>query len=55
MVFAFVTVSAVLGSSTVRGLPTLCIGLLLGLVGIARIDRRFDRGAVCLAYVAPAT
>lgn len=34
MVFAFVTVSAVLGSSTVRGLTTLFIGLLLGLVGI---------------------
>jgi putative tricarboxylic transport membrane protein len=34
MVFAFVTVAAVLGSSTVRGLTTLFIGLLLGLVGI---------------------
>jgi len=34
MVFAFVTVSAVLGSSTVRGLAALFIGLLLGLVGI---------------------
>ena len=31
MVFAFVTVAAVLGSSTVRGLTTLFIGLLLGL------------------------
>src|SRR5512134_174115 len=34
MVFAFVTVSAVLGSSTVRGLTSLFLGLLLGLVGI---------------------
>jgi len=34
MVFAFVTVSAVLGRSTVRGLASLFIGLLLGLVGI---------------------
>ncbi|RPH44295.1 MAG: tripartite tricarboxylate transporter permease [Burkholderiales bacterium] len=34
MVFAFVTVAAVLGSSTVRGLTTLFLGLLLGLVGI---------------------
>ena len=34
MVFAFVTVAAVLGSSTVRGLTTLFIGLLLGLAGI---------------------
>lgn len=34
MVFAFVTVAAVLGSSTVRGLTTLFVGLLLGLVGI---------------------
>jgi putative tricarboxylic transport membrane protein len=34
MVFAFVTVSAVLGSSTVRGLASLFLGLLLGLVGI---------------------
>ena len=34
MVFAFVTVAAVLGSSTVRGLSMLFFGLLLGLVGI---------------------
>jgi putative tricarboxylic transport membrane protein len=34
MVFAFVTVAAVLGSTTVRGLTTLFIGLLLGLAGI---------------------
>ncbi len=34
MVFAFVTVAAVLGSSTVRGLTMLFLGLLLGLVGI---------------------
>ena len=34
MVLAFITVSAVLGSSVVRGLASLCIGLVLGLVGI---------------------
>jgi len=34
MVFAFVTVAAVLGGSTVRGLTALFVGLLLGLVGI---------------------
>ena len=34
MVFAFTTVSAVLGTSTVRGLTSLALGLLLGLVGI---------------------
>jgi putative tricarboxylic transport membrane protein len=34
MVFAFVTVAAVLGASTVRGLTSLFVGLLLGLVGI---------------------
>ena len=34
MVFAFVTVAAVLGSSTVRGLAMLFLGLLFGLVGI---------------------
>ena len=34
MVFAFVTVAAVLGSSTVRGLTMLFLGILLGLVGI---------------------
>ena len=34
MVFAFTTVSAVLGASTVRGLTSLFVGLLLGLAGI---------------------
>ena len=34
MVFAFTTVSAVIGSSTVRGLTSLFLGLLLGLIGI---------------------
>jgi putative tricarboxylic transport membrane protein len=34
MVFAFITVSAVLGKSTVRGLTSLFLGLFLGLVGI---------------------
>jgi putative tricarboxylic transport membrane protein len=34
MVFAFVTVAAVLGQSTSRGLTMLFFGLLLGLVGI---------------------
>jgi putative tricarboxylic transport membrane protein len=34
MVFAFTTVSAVLGRSTVRGLTSLFLGLLLGLAGI---------------------
>jgi putative tricarboxylic transport membrane protein len=34
MVFAFITVSAVLGRSTVRGLTSLFFGLFLGLVGI---------------------
>src|SRR5690606_37902081 len=34
MIFAFVTVAAVLGSSTVRGLTSLFLGLLFGLVGI---------------------
>jgi putative tricarboxylic transport membrane protein len=34
MVFAFITVSAVLGSSTARGLTSLFLGLFLGLVGI---------------------
>jgi putative tricarboxylic transport membrane protein len=34
MVFAFITVSAVLGASTVRGLTSLFLGLLLGLAGI---------------------
>jgi putative tricarboxylic transport membrane protein len=34
MVFAFTTVSAVLGASTVRGLASLFVGLLLGLAGI---------------------
>lgn len=34
IVFAFVTVAAVLGASMVRGLAMLFVGLLLGLVGI---------------------
>ena len=34
MVFAFTTVAAVLGASIVRGLTSLFLGLLLGLVGI---------------------
>jgi putative tricarboxylic transport membrane protein len=34
MVFAFTTVSAVIGSSTVRGLTSLFVGLFLGLIGI---------------------
>src|SRR5574342_1145670 len=34
MVFAFTTVAAVIGSSTVRGLTSLFLGLLLGVVGI---------------------
>ncbi len=34
MVFAFVTVAAVLGASAARGLTSLFLGLLLGLVGI---------------------
>ena len=34
MVFAFITVSAVLGTSTVRGLTSLFLGLFFGLVGI---------------------
>jgi putative tricarboxylic transport membrane protein len=34
MVFAFVTVSTVLGASTSRGLASLFVGLLLGVIGI---------------------
>jgi putative tricarboxylic transport membrane protein len=34
MVFAFVTVSAVLGSSAVRGLVSLFLGIWLGLIGV---------------------
>jgi putative tricarboxylic transport membrane protein len=34
MVFAFITVSAVLGASTVRGLTSLFLGLFFGLIGI---------------------
>src|SRR5919206_3873335 len=34
MVFAFITVAAVLGQSTVRGLTSLFLGLLLGVIGI---------------------
>ena len=42
MVFAFVTVSAVLGSSAVRGLATLFFGIWLGLIGV---DRRVSPSA----------
>jgi putative tricarboxylic transport membrane protein len=34
MVLAFITVSAVLGSSVVRGLASLTVGLMIGLIGI---------------------
>src|SRR5512134_3489369 len=34
MVFAFTTVSAVIGSSTARGLSSLFVGLFLGVIGI---------------------
>lgn len=34
MIFAFTTVSAVIGSSTVRGLTSLFLGLFLGTIGI---------------------
>jgi putative tricarboxylic transport membrane protein len=34
MVLAFVTVSAVLGSSAIRGLTSLAVGIFLGLIGI---------------------
>lgn len=34
MLLAFVTVSSVLGSSTIRGLTSLAFGLLIGLVGV---------------------
>jgi len=34
MVLCFVTVSAVLGGSALRGLTSLCLGLTLGLIGI---------------------
>lgn len=34
MILAFVTVSAVLGSSAVRGLTSLAVGIFLGLIGI---------------------
>src|SRR5262245_33541064 len=34
MVLAFVTVSAMLGSSALRGLTSLALGILLGLVGV---------------------
>src|SRR5918992_663365 len=45
MVFAFTTVSAVIGSSTVRGLTSLFLGLLLGIVGI---DSQTGRGPIFL-------
>ena len=34
MILSFVTVSAVLGSSAVRGLTSLALGIFLGLIGI---------------------
>ena len=34
MVLAFVTVSAVLGSSAVRGLTSLFVGFFLGMIGV---------------------
>ncbi|MCV5232689.1 tripartite tricarboxylate transporter permease, partial [Escherichia coli] len=37
MMLAFVTVSAVLGQSTLRGLTSLFLGLALGRVGIDQI------------------
>ncbi|HET7684091.1 MAG TPA: tripartite tricarboxylate transporter permease [Marmoricola sp.] len=37
MVFAFVAVSTVLGSSVIRGIASLALGLMLGLVGIDAI------------------
>src|SRR4029077_19716829 len=37
MCVAFVTVSATFGSSPIRGLTSLFIGLLLGLIGIDRL------------------
>jgi putative tricarboxylic transport membrane protein len=51
MVLAFLTVSAVLGSSTVRGLASLGIGLTLGLVGIDSLtgQSRFTMGVPQLA------
>jgi putative tricarboxylic transport membrane protein len=46
MVLAFITVSAVLGSSVVRGLASLCLGLAFGLVGIDELtgQARFTLG-----------
>jgi putative tricarboxylic transport membrane protein len=38
MVLAFITVSAVLGKSTLRGLTALFVGLALGLVGLDQIS-----------------
>ena len=38
MMLAFVTVSAVLGKSTLRGLTSLFIGLAMGLVGLDQIS-----------------
>src|SRR4029434_8753349 len=47
MIFAFTTVSAVIGSSTARGLTSLFIGLLLGVVGIDSQTGR-SRFAFCV-------
>jgi len=38
MVLAFITVSAVLGSSVLRGMVALCLGLAIGLIGIDEIS-----------------
>jgi putative tricarboxylic transport membrane protein len=51
MVLAFLTVSAVLGTSMLRGVASLCIGLTLGLVGIDQLtgQARFTLGVPQLA------
>ncbi len=46
MLLAFITVSAVLGQSTVRGLTALFIGLALGLVGMDQISGQVRYTAV---------
>jgi putative tricarboxylic transport membrane protein len=51
MLLAFLTVSAVLGSSLARGVASLCIGLTMGLVGIDALtgQSRFTLGIPQLA------
>jgi len=46
MVLAFITVSAVLGKSTLRGMTALLVGLAMGLIGIDQISgqARFTAG-----------